>query len=263
LAGPPWPQLSQGLSARRRRVATGDILAEGGANDDIPILTETEIPLKSASFSFGVGGNAVTTYKGLVIVAGTGAIRSEGTGTLTAGVLTSLAVTNWITEGVVLNDTLIEVMPVGIAEVTARSYTALSLLDGDLTLDDCDESGAVSWRVVEGPKVIDPEEGTVTPLFSVTGIVPTGAVAICSFLDRLVYVKDRVWYMSRQGDPYDYDYGADAFDRGRAVAGTASDAGQPGRLLDASHRSGKPESFVRHGMEPVERLGTKVQQVTT
>lgn len=83
-------------------------------------------------------------------------------------------------------------------------------------------------------KVYDPAAGTLAVLSASAGTLPTGTVLAASFNDRLVVCDGAgVWYASRQGDPTDWDYGADATDLQRAVASTSSDAGQLGRPATA------------------------------
>jgi hypothetical protein len=64
-----------------------------------------------------------------------------------------------------------------------------------------------------------PEDGQV-------GIIPTGCPLTCTFLNAMVlagpWYAPYTWYMSRQGDPLDWDYAAT--DVGGAVAGTVSDS---------------------------------------
>jgi hypothetical protein len=45
--------------------------------------------------------------------------------------------------------------------------------------------------------------------------------------------KDHLWYMSRAGDPGDWDYSPSALDAGRAVAGSSTDAGYIGEAVTA------------------------------
>lgn len=62
------------------------------------------------------------------------------------------------------------------------------------------------------------------------GIVPQQNPLICRWQDRIVLAGSpaHVWYMSRAGDPLDWDYSRPADDFGRAVAGTTSEAGTVG-----------------------------------
>jgi hypothetical protein len=57
------------------------------------------------------------------------------------------------------------------------------------------------------------------------GQVPSGCPLVCLYRDRLVLAGDPLyaWYMSRQGDPLDWDYSQT--DAQRAVAGSNAEAG--------------------------------------
>ena len=83
--------------------------------------------------------------------------------------------------------------------------------------------------------VFDPASPTAqTALTASAGAIPTGTTLIASYRDRLVLAgPDHSWYMSRQQDPTDWNYGADADDGGRAVAATVSDAGLMGNPITA------------------------------
>ena len=69
------------------------------------------------------------------------------------------------------------------------------------------------------------------------GTYPAGCRFICRYRDRIVLAGDPVnphlWYMSRQGNAQDFDYGAAATDVQRAVAGQNSDAGTVGDSITA------------------------------
>lgn len=59
------------------------------------------------------------------------------------------------------------------------------------------------------------------------GIVPLDCPLICRWQDRIVLAGNpaHIWYMSRIGDPADWDYGRPSSDVGRAVASQSSYAG--------------------------------------
>jgi hypothetical protein len=64
--------------------------------------------------------------------------------------------------------------------------------------------------------------------------VPTGCTCCCIYRDRLVLAGPaHLWYMSRQGYPGDWMYGADPGDAGRAVSATNSFSGSPGKPITA------------------------------
>lgn len=86
----------------------------------------------------------------------------------------------------------------------------------------------VVYRIARQPKVYDPKLNTVTPHYANVGTVPAGCRLVALYRDRIVYAGSdllpHVWYMSRQGDPFDWDYGQE--DSGAAVFAENSTAGQ-------------------------------------
>jgi hypothetical protein len=128
--------------------------------------------------------------------------------------------------------------PLGAAE--AGSY---AVEDGTPTADSIvldgysGGEGNCRFRVVRAPKIYDPVADTLIRWMATDGLgqVPANCHLICTYRDRLVLAGDpaHVWYMSRQGDPHDWDYGADAGDAGRAVAGVSSEAGKVAHEITA------------------------------
>jgi len=122
--------------------------------------------------------------------------------------------------------------------LTVAGETLLTEAGANLLAD----TGAVpdsAHLCVRGPKIYAISETGIVCLDSLTGVVdqvvasrgeiPAGAVAGCFYRDRLVLIgADNVVYASRQGDPTDWDYGADADDPGRAVAFQLADAQEHG-----------------------------------
>lgn len=86
----------------------------------------------------------------------------------------------------------------------------------------------VEYRIVRTPKVFDPKELTLTTHRGTTGIAPAGCRLVALYRDRIVYagsdVNPHIWYMSRQGDPDDWDYTQE--DSGAAIFAQSSTAGQ-------------------------------------
>jgi len=117
----------------------------------------------------------------------------------------------------------------GIAAVEAGQITLAESASG--TADTC------SFRIARGPKVFDPATGTLSHITATEKVPPFGCSVVCRFRDRLCFAKDQatpyVWYMSRQGDPTDWDYYADPDDTGRACAGQNSEAGVIGFPITA------------------------------
>lgn len=202
-----------------------------GTGTGVTILTEAGDEIQAASFSFGGKRTYATPYQGGVVVTGTGQVIKTGVGTLSGGKFIGDDIGSWSSLGVIPHQHLLEITPLNeAAEATVgfASYLIHNDISEELFVDSGSHHGRCSFRVVDGPKLISARNRSVTSISSSIGHVPIGADTVSTYLDRLVFTKDRVWYMSRQGDPTDYDYGADATDRGRAVAGVSSNAGLPG-----------------------------------
>ncbi len=79
-----------------------------------------------------------------------------------------------------------------------------------------------------------PVAGTATTVPTAKGTVPAGCPIVATYRDRLVLAgADQQWYLSRQSNPLDFDFGADPADAQRAVAGTLSTAGTLGKTITA------------------------------
>lgn len=80
----------------------------------------------------------------------------------------------------------------------------------------------------------DPATGLVGATVASAGAVPTAQPLMCTYRDRIVLAgKDNLWYASRQGDPTNWNFGADMGDHGRATAGALAFAGGTGKTLTA------------------------------
>lgn len=88
----------------------------------------------------------------------------------------------------------------------------------------------VDYRVAKPPKIFKPSDESVTNHTAAAGkgFVPIGSRLVALYRDRIVYAgqddNPHIWYMSRQGDPDDWDFSQD--DAGAAVAAQSSQAGQ-------------------------------------
>lgn len=83
-------------------------------------------------------------------------------------------------------------------------------------------------------QVFNPNVGTVETVIASAGTIPAACPLVCVYRDRVILGgADHVWYASRQGDPTDWDFGADMGDPGRAVAGQVARAGHIGEPLTA------------------------------
>jgi len=76
------------------------------------------------------------------------------------------------------------------------------------------------------------------------GAIPSGYTITAIYRNRLVLIKDDLWYMSRQGDYSDFDLGADTGDVGRAVAGGVALSGDKVEAITAIAVVGDSHMFV-------------------
>ena len=163
-------------------------------------------------------------------------------GTVSGTALDSASVADWtaVLPPLNVNDFVAVLTNVGGATV-AGTYPVTGVAAGNLTLGSAPGNGTCTLRVERAPKVYtyDPDLSTETlTLYSATaakGAVPTGCVNIGLYRDRIVMSGGTPggWFMSRQGDPYDWLYGTDYEDYARAVAGEVSEAGAIAKPITA------------------------------
>lgn len=179
-----------------------------------------------------VADNSTPRTGGAVVAVGT-----DGVIDVTGKQLTAASVADWTTLGIdVNNDVVIISNPLG--GTIANTVPIASVIAGRVNLSYSVVQGTCSYRIERGVKVVDPVAGTVTLLVAKGvadgiappyGQVPSGCPLACLYRDRLVLagspVAPHAWFMSRQGDPTDWDYGFVSTDGGRAVAGQSALAG--------------------------------------
>lgn len=143
--------------------------------------------------------------------------------------LTSATVSDWTALGI-STGTHVAVISDALGSVTAGTYKLDSVSTGSIKLAaSTGGSGTCTFQITRPPSYYDPSDDSLNMWIANAGKgqVPCGCHLICTYRDRLVLAGPNYeWYMSRQGDPFDWDYSADAGDAGRAVAGIAADAGQ-------------------------------------
>lgn len=188
-----------------------------------------------------------------IYIADNGEVKVEGTdGTIAAGGtdLTAVGVSDWRASATGIDtDNDVCVISDGQGDVVDNTYPIDSLEEGKLVLDLgalplTNGGGACSYRIERGPKVYDPSDNSLaiwqTDQVSgdtnySKGQVPTGCRIISRYRDRLVLggnpTAPHLWYMSRQGDPADFDYSET--DAGAAVAGASTEAGTIGEPITA------------------------------
>jgi hypothetical protein len=85
-------------------------------------------------------------------------------------------------------------------------------------------------------RVFDPSANTLTTLTATAGTAPTGCKAIAKFRGRLVVANQasdpHQWFMSRVGDPLDWDYSVED-DTSAAISGTLAEAFKMGEAITA------------------------------
>lgn len=86
-----------------------------------------------------------------------------------------------------------------------------------------------------GIVMLDTVTGQIDALVASTGTIPSGATVGGFYRDRLCLVKDNGVYLSRQGNPTDWNLGCDVGDAGRAVLF---------QLAGASEIGGDPTAFI-------------------
>lgn len=92
-----------------------------------------------------------------------------------------------------------------------------------------------SWRILRAPAYFDSSGPHLKRWVATAGGVPCHCPLIARVGDRIYLagseVAPHVWYCARAGDPFDWDFSASDTDISRAMAGTSSDAGSPGKPI--------------------------------
>ncbi len=117
-------------------------------------------------------------------------------------------------------------------------YGIASIVTAKLTLDtSAGSGGSCTYRVERAPKIYDPGLDAVSLYVASVGkgYIPVGCQLIALYRNRVVLARHTTdlknWYMSRQDDPIDWDYGQT--DEQAAVAGHNADAGKLGQPCTA------------------------------
>lgn len=88
------------------------------------------------------------------------------------------------------------------------------------------------WQTEEITQA-DSDDGYTGTVGARKGQVPTGCHIIARFLDRLVLAKDNQWFMSRAGNPRDFNYLQADNDVNRAISAANAPAGTIGQPITA------------------------------
>ena len=141
---------------------------------------------------------------------------------------------DWTTFNISVDDDIV-VISNGTGTVADDTYKISTVAAGSITLASSAGTGNCTYRIERAPKIYDPSTNTISIMTATDGQVPSGCPLIVNYLDRIVLagaeIAPHVWYMSRKGDPLDWDYAQT--DSLRAVAGPASKAGLPGEAITA------------------------------
>ena len=160
----------------------------------------------------------------------------EDDGVVTDDELTSVSVADWTALGLNTYDDVCVVYN-ALGTTINGTYQIDTVAVGNITLTTSPGTGTCSFRIARGPKVFDPADDSLA-LWTATselGQVPNDCPLVCTYRDRLVLAGNPAhqWYMSRQGDPLDWQYLTEVDDLARAVSGLNADAGQIGDVLTA------------------------------
>ncbi len=189
------------------------------------------------------------------------------TGTATGTAVDDSDIADWTTQKINLKNHIFNIIDKDYTassteDVLLGSYGISTVAAGNLTLDRTTSGSAadaIGWRIDVAPKFFSPYDlsGSDTlgrlqlwktrlynaqdvtdrgvTLGDPAGHVPAGNHIIVRYRDRILLAGNpsHAWYMSRQGDPFDFDFGISSSDAGRAVAGTVSVAGLMGIALTA------------------------------
>lgn len=148
---------------------------------------------------------------------------TDGAGT----VLDDSGVTDWTTLGID-KDTDVVYISAGTGGTVIPGVYEISSIHSTngitLTTSSGTNGSSIDYRIARCPKVFTPSTGAVTRLIATAGKgqVPNECPLIAVFRDRLVFgghaQAPHVWYMSKRGDPLDWDYSTTT--AGRAYFGT-------------------------------------------
>jgi len=167
-------------------------------------------------------------------IADWGRYKIEGTdGTIDAGgtILDSASVSDWSALSISANDDMVELTNAD-GLVNAGTYKIQTIAAESITLaSSAGGAGGCTFKILRGPKVYDNSADALTLITATVGSIPVGSKVLCLYRDRLVWAIAQAWYMSRQGTPTDYNYGAT--DAQRAVYGQGSNAGELGENITA------------------------------
>jgi len=164
-------------------------------------------------------------------IADHGDVKANGSdGVMSGAYLDAASVPDWSALGLDLFDYVVEITD-GTGTVADGVYQIDNISAGTLELNTSVGSGSCSYRIQRGPKIFDPADNTLSLWVAEDGSVPAGATLIESYRGRIIMGVGRLWFMSKQFNPLNWDYGASDTDYTRAIAGQNAEAGQIGQQL--------------------------------
>lgn len=176
-----------------------------------------------------------------LFIADWGAANASGTDGAIGGAgnneLSAASVSDWTALGIDTDSDMVEVYnTLGAISGKDGTYAITSVAAGYIEIDNnFAAAGSCSYRVSRAPKVYDGAAGTLSVWEATAGVVPANCPLICVYSDRLVLAGSvaipNLWAMSRQGDPYDWDYSQEGAQA--AVYGPLAPAGRIGGTLTA------------------------------
>lgn len=210
----------------------GFLLTEAG--EAITTESISELALGTSTLNGSVDSLQVAERAQNLYIADHGPIEASGlSGTLTDGVLTDASIPDFSARGISMDSSACQIV-IKDGSATTGTYAIIAIGVGSITLDCPNGTSTVAYEIRRCPVVLDPKTGIMDMLLPTAGNTPLGCPLMALYRDRLVLAgPDHIWYMSRQGDPTNWDYGADVTDPATAVAGTASSAGTPGEPIRA------------------------------
>lgn len=174
-----------------------------------------------------------TALSNKLYIADHGDIRADETdGTIAGDKLDSPSIADWTAISLNLNDYVV-VLSNGTGAVVDGNYEIVDITIDNIVLSPTPGDGNCAFHIERGPKIYDPADDTLSLWVADEGAVPVGASLIDTYRGRIVMAVGRLWFMSRQFDALDWDYGADDTDYSRAVAGQNAEAGDIGQKLNA------------------------------
>jgi len=173
----------------------------------------------------------IADYGDVKVTGADGAVAANGVD------LSAVGVADWTALGLDTDDDVC-VVSNGTGAVADGTYAIASVVAAKVTLvSTTGGSGTCTYRIERAPKVFDPLAGSLSVWAATAGQVPTGCPCMAVYRDRAVVAGNstnpHLWYMSRQSDFYDFNFGADPADAARAIGSATGYFGKIGDPITA------------------------------